>query len=456
MQHEQPEKTLANFVAAGKFEDITADAVTTARNMTLTNIGTLIAGATADGVAPLLRHFRELGGKEESTVLMHGGRMPAHHAGFINSVMARALDFDDSIMPGAHIGASTVPAALAVAELMGGCSGRDFLAALTLGTEIGARLNLTDKQYSGYDPTGICSVFAATAVAGRLLGLDESQMHNALALAFNRSGGSYQSHVSGTLAVRLTQGFVTLNGIMCARLAQMGMTGPADFLTGVYGYFHLYGRDEDGTLAILDGLGESYRLNDTMFKKYPSCGGTQGSTEVILAIMEEHGLVLKDVESVDIKVTPSTFRLVGKRFEVGDNPKVDAQFNIRYCVASALLRKGATLNHFDDDAIKEPTIMEIARSIRVAPDESLDARGLTALDMRVVTRNGDTYSKSIDVAIGFPGKPLTQQEHADRFLACIDYAAGRFPRENAYQLVSSIEKLEEIEDIRSLITLLLP
>ena len=455
MQEAQLEKELARFASAGRFDEIPQDALNTSRHTTLTNIGTLIAGATAEGVLPLVRHFHDLGGKHESSILMHGGKVPASHAGFVNSVMARALDYDDSIMPGAHIGASTVPAALAVAELCGSCSGRDFITALTLGTEVGARLNLTDKEYSGYDPTGVCSVFAATAVAGRLLKLDEKQMLNALALAFNRSAGSYQSHISGTLAVRLTQGFVTMNGIMCARLALMGMTGPADFITGIYGYLHLYGKDADITEKILKGLGESYRLNDTMFKKFPSCGGTQGSTEVILALMEEHSLALQDIESVDISVTPSTYRLVGKPFEVGANPKVDAQFNIQYCVASALMRKGAKLEHFDEDTIKEPVMLEIARRIRVSEDAALDKRGLTAVDMRVNTRDGKSYSKSIDVAIGFPGKPLTQQDHANRFLACIDYAGDGFSKEKTYELVTSVEKLEEMEDVCSLIPLLL-
>jgi hypothetical protein len=97
---------------------------------------------------------------------------------------------------------------LAAAELVGGCTGKEFLTALVLGTERAARINSV-SIYDGFDPTGICSIFATAAIAGRILHLNSQQMLDALALAFNKSGGSFQSNVDGSLAVRVIQGFVS-------------------------------------------------------------------------------------------------------------------------------------------------------------------------------------------------------------------------------------------------------
>jgi 2-methylcitrate dehydratase PrpD len=448
------EQILSEFVTGTKFEEIPPEAIYTAKNVVLTVLGTIIAGANTGGINTLVNQVKEWGGKEEATILMHGGRVPAHHAGFINSVMARALDFDDAMIPGAHVGASTVPTALAVAELIGGCSGQEFLAALVLGSEVSARLNLSDEQYNGFDPTGVCSVFATSAVAGRLLGLNPRQVLNALALAFNKAGGSYQSHIDGSLAVRLTQGFVSQNGIICAQLAQIGMTGPQNFLNGIYGYFHLYGKDKSNTVAVLDGLGKRFEFVNTMFKKYPSCGATQASTGVILALAGEHHLTPEEVLFIDISVTPSTYRLAGKQFAIGDNPKVDAQFNIQYCVASALLRKGSRLEHFDEAAVREPQISEIIKRIHVFGDPALDARGHTAVNMQVKTRGGQLYSKNQDIASGFPGNPLTKEEHLDRFRGCIEYAGKYYPQQNMSKIVSLVDRLEKIEDICTILPLL--
>ncbi len=123
------------------------------------------------------------------------------------------------------------------------------------------------------------------------------------------------------------------------------------------------------------GLVSRFNLENTMFKKYPSCGGTQGSTEVILALIKEHNLSHEEIASVDVFITPSTYRLVGKQFDIGDNPKVSAQFNIQYCVANGLLRKCCRLEHFNETSIKAPEIMEITKKIHVFADAALVRKG---------------------------------------------------------------------------------
>ena len=116
-----------------------------------------------------------------------------------------------------------------------------LIAALAAGAELGSRFNLSEAQYDGFDPTGICVNFAAAGAVARLIGLPPEGIRQALALAFNRCGGSFQSHVDGSLGVRITQAWVAEAGVTCAQFAQAGLTGPRNFLTGLYGYPHLYG-----------------------------------------------------------------------------------------------------------------------------------------------------------------------------------------------------------------------
>jgi 2-methylcitrate dehydratase PrpD len=445
------EKKLAQYVAETGFDDLPKEAIGTIKNVVLTVLGTTIAGATAEGCEALVNQAKEWGGKEEATILIHGGKVPAYNAALVNSAMARALDFCDAMAPGVHVGSSSIPTALATAELAGGCSGKEFLAALVLGTEVAARLNLSEAAYDGFDPTGVCSVFATTAIASKLLHLNPQQELDALALAFNRCGGSFQSNIDGSLAVRLIQGFVSQSGIMCAQLAQRGISGPQNFLTGVYGYFHIFAKEKHDPQAVVDKLGERFELTKTVFKKYPSCGGTLASTDAILDLIEEKELVTEDVRQIDITVTPYIHKLVGHRFKIGANPKVAAQFSIQYCVANALLRKSSKLEHFDEASIREPKITELIDKIHVSADPALDERGHTALDMRVTTRDGDVLHKSIDTARGFPGNPLTREEHNERFQDCVSYARKPLPPENIEKLVSLVAQLEELNDVRVLI-----
>jgi len=450
----EAERKLIEYICESNFGDIPPQPLNVVKNMVLTVLGTTIAGAQAEGCEQLVDLYRDLGGTAEATILNYGDKIPAENAAFVNGVMARALDFCDAMEPGLHIGSSVVPAALAAAELAGNCGGRQFLTAVTAGTEVAARLNLTEAAYDGFDPTGVCAVFAAAAAAAKMLQLEPAKTWNALALAFNKSGGSFQSNIDGSLAVRVIQGWVAQSGVSCARLARAGITGPKRFLEGVYGYFHLYGKDLLNPEGAVSGLGEKFEFENLMFKKFPGCGGTLGSTDAILSLIAEKQLEPEMIDHIDVAVPPYMHKLVGHEFQIGENPRVNAQFSIQYCVASALIRKSAKLNHFEESSVRDPDIMPLAQKVRVISDPALDKRGHTALDMQVFTTNGNTYLKKMDIAPGFPGNPLTQAEHEERFRDCINFAARPIERHSAEEIISLVARLEDLEDIRTLIPLI--
>lgn len=450
------EEKLVSFVCDTRFEDIPPVALEIVKNQILAIIGTTVAGAAADGCETAVKLYRELGGRREATILVHGGRIPAHDAAFVNGVMARALDFCDSMAPGPHPGAAIIPAALAAVELKGGCSGRDFITAVTVGTEVAARLNLSEAAYDGFDPTGICVPFGATAAAARIMGLTEREIWNSLAMAFNNCGGSFQSHIDGSLGVRFVQGRVAQSAMLSARLAAKGITGPKNFLDGVYGYFHLYGKDLSKGDEALSDLGTRYDLMKLVFKKYPSCALTAGSTDVMLKLIAETGITPDDIDRIDVIVPPYTHKLVGHTFEVGDNPKVNAQFSIQYCVANALLRRSSKLIHFETEYVADPAIVALTKKINVIPNETLEARGHTPLDMKVVTRTGEEFLRKLDVAPGFPANPLTKEEHRNRFLDCVDFAGSHIDGQNAEKIIEMVTIMEAIPDVRMLIPLVTP
>ncbi len=452
------EKILSEFASETKFEDIPSEIVDLQKDIILTIIGTTISGANSEGCKAIIKQIKNWGGRKEATILVHGGMVPAHNAAFVNSIMARALDFCDAMMPGMHVGSSSVPTALAMAELVGGINGKEFLAALIIGTELSARIN-SISVYNGFDPTGICSIFATTTIAGRLLNLDSLQMLNALALAFNRSGGSFQSNIDGSLAVRVIQGFVSQSGIICAQLAKRGITGPKNFMEGIYGYFHLYAKDKYNKEALIENLGKRFEMDNTLFKKYPSCGCTLSSTDAILDLIKEKEIIPEEIDHIEVKVPPYCYKLVGHPFEIGSNPKVNAQFSIQYCVANALIRRSSKLSHFDEFNIKDPKIQQMIKKIQISADQSLEhpenpGFSLSA-HMTVYMTNGKVYEKTVTIPRGLPGNPLTKEEHLERFYDCIDYSGKKLHKKSLNRIILIVKKLEEIKDVRKLIPLLL-
>jgi 2-methylcitrate dehydratase PrpD len=448
------EERLVDFICDTRLEDLPPRAVDVIKNQFLAVAGTTVAGAFEEGCEQTVRMLRDLGGKREATILVHGDRIPAHDAAFVNGMMARALDFCDAMAPGAHIGAATVSASLAASELAGGVGGRSFLAALAIGAEVAARLNLSEEAYDGFDPTGICVIFGVAAASSRILGLSKQETWNALALSFNRCGGSFQSNIDGCLGVRVIEGWVAQGGLLCARLAKAGVTGPKNFLGGIYGYLHLYGRDRVRPEDLVQGLGEEYALERIVFKKYPSCGMTQGPTDMTLRLVSEEGVSAENVDRILITVTPYAYKLVGHDFKIGDNPRVDSQFSIQYCVANALIRGASRLEHFEEGMVQAGEVQGLVERIEVRPDQAMEARGHTPVDMLVRTKDGREIGRQIDIAPGFPGNALKAEDHERRFRDCVAYAKRPMDEGRSLELVSAIRNLEKIDDVGKFVHLL--
>ncbi len=451
------ERQFVDFIMDGRLENIPWESVGVIKNVILNDLGAIVGGATSEGCETILNMAKAWGGKEEATVLIYGGKLPAYNAALVNSTMARALDIDDHMPPGMHVGASAVPTALAAAELAGGCSGKEFLTALVFGFDMAIRINYA-SAYNGFDPSGVCGIFAAIAAAGRVLRLDAAQMWDALALGFNRPIQTFQSIVDGTMAVRVGQGLISQAAIACIQMAQKGITGPKNFLEGVYGYFHLYAGDKYDPPVITAGLGETFQLDKVSFKAYPSCGNTIAGTDAILGLMGEHDLTPENVAGINVRITPYAHHMVGGQFKIGNNPRVDAQFSVQYCVANALMRKESLIRHFDESFIRDPKIMELVKKIHVVPDPALEGakQGLSLrADMDVATTAGDTYHISIPIPSGFPGNPLSNEKIVKRFEEAACYGGKPVPENNLEKIISIVDHLEQAENVCDLVPLML-
>ena len=183
---------LAKNIVNTKYEDLPAEVVEVTKNSILDTIGVILAASTLGehGVKEIVELVKEGGGTEESTIFGFGGKAVSWMAAFANGAMAHQLDYDDTYdVRDVHPGAATVPAACAIAERRGGVTGKEFITAVALGADTVCRLTLpltrSQDEYP-WHPTGIFGKFAAAAVAGKLLGLDETQMANALGLVFIR------------------------------------------------------------------------------------------------------------------------------------------------------------------------------------------------------------------------------------------------------------------------------
>ncbi|QGU05871.1 MmgE/PrpD family protein [Corynebacterium comes] len=448
-----PEQQLGQFVTDFQGEEIPPEVRQVVRSVIRTIFGTMVAGADQDGIAELRSYLLRQGGVPEARSIIFGDHLPAVNAALFNGTMARALDYCDLMVPGLHLGSSVIPAALAAAELKGPCTGAEFETAVLVGLEVGASLNLTEEQFDGFDPTGVVGVFAATASAARLLELSEEETINALGLAFNRSAGSFQSNTDASLAVRLIQGFAASNAIQCVQLAQLGFTGPENFLAGRFGYAHLWGRDQVEAEDLVAGLGTEWKIINDFFKKYPCCGLAQGPTDLAFRSIRALDITADDIEAIDLYLPEFAFNLIGQRFEPGSNPRVNAQFSAQYCIVNAIVRGESRLADFEPTAVAELVDHPLHERVRVHHDPMISGHSATRFLLR--TFAGEIWAEFLPIGPGYPGNPLTEAEHAGGFQDCLDYAP--YPLEPSQQetLEAAILDIRSVADINEVINALM-
>jgi len=95
--------------------------------------------------------------------------------------------------------------------------------------------------------------------------------------------------------------------------------------------------------------------------------------------------------------------------------------------------------------------------IAVIPDASLEEPGVECTlgsNVKIFTKTKGVYERLVKAAPGMPENPLTDEEHREHFKDCMNYARKPLSVEKSNQIVSTIGKLEDGKDVRSVISLL--
>ncbi len=454
---------LVEYAVGISYEDLPKEAIDAAKKVMLDLSGVIIAGSSSLECIQVLDLVRGWGGKGESSILVFGDRVPSPNAGLVNSVMGRAMDFDDVHEKAVlHPSVSVVPAALAVAELVGDVNGKEFITAVVLGVDLTCRLGMAPERgpnISGMSTTWQCGAFGSAAAAGKILDLNEDELLNALGIAYSQVSGNQQGIIEGATMVRVQQGLTTKAGILSALLARKGVTGPRQVLEGRYGYYPVYHRGEYDRDILLDKLGERFEIMYTSIKPYPCCKWTHQAIDGTLDIVREKGVKLEDVEVINVRLSRQAYNLVCTPRDLKYNPRsvVDAQFSIPFTVASAIVKGNVSLNTFTDEAIKDERIIGIAKKVRTTVDEDIEARYSREIAPEIIevkTKDGEVFIKCVEHVRGSPQIPMSLEEVYEKFKKCLAYSAEPISDEKAESFYVLVRSLEELEDISSMIGLL--
>lgn len=443
-------RPLAEFAAALRFEDLPPAVVAKAKTSLLDTLGVCLYGSTLGSVRKLAAMVRQESPGGPASIFGLSQRTSASHAALVNATSAHAFQLDE-IHIGAtlHPGAVSVPAVLALAAGEAR-SGRDVIAALVAGAEIGIRVGVACKGgmfARGYHNQGTTGALVAGAAAGRLLGLDAALMVHALGLAGSQAAG-LMAVQEGAMAKGFHSGRAAQSGVYAARLAALGYTGIPNVLEAPYGGFYSTLVGDYAADHVASGLGSRWDILGVGFKPAPASNGSITAMAALDAVMREHGLRAGDIREVTAYVSTNTLHHCGWHYDPAQVQGVlAAQMNLCYGMAVMALERKATVDQFTEAKMRDPVIADFIRRVKVELEPRYDGSGgklRVACRARVVTRDGKTHEAEVLYRKGSYEDPMTDAELRTKFAELAGRAIDARAADNIAGLVDRIDTLDDV------------
>lgn len=449
------ERTISSHVAACGFEDLPPAAVEAAKYSILDTIGVMLAATTnCEDCTRIVSTCRTFGGTPQSSVIGYGDRLPAPMAALANGALCHPLDFDDTHEGSkCHSSASTLPAALALAQALGNVGGREFVTAIAVASDVVCRIaeavELGPTEH-GWLGTAIYGHFGGAAAAARILGLDAEQTAHALGIVLCQTAGSREMAVDSSYR-GIRDGFPQKAAVMAALLAKEGMTGPSRFLTGKYGLYNLYFKGRFSPEVLLDGLGREFEGANVSFKLWPACKLTHNYIDALFGILDENGLADGDVAEVSLRV--STWgRTLSEPIAERRRPRseITARDSIPFTLGVALARRGVRIEDFQLASLSDATVCAAADRITYVFDPDLDPAEMSPGDVTVRTTDGRTFQKTVRHVYGSPQNPISREDLVQKFRDCAAHSCTPIAPdriERAIETILDLENRGSIEDL---------
>ena len=348
----------------------------------LDTMAAMISGFESEPARICARLARMTQSNLKCTVMGYGVTTSAELATFANGSMIRHTDFNDH-GPGWH-NSDIISGILAIGEALHS-TGSQVLLSIMLGYEL---MGAFRNSFRGFGWDAPCEGLATAMGAGKLMGLNQDQLANALSIALVPHMPMEATHVGALSHWKGCHSAEAARcGVWAAILAREGMTGPCQPFqartglfdhTGPFKDFQLPTQSPDGKLVI-ERMG---------FKRTPSEGSSQATLELIPEIRA--WTKVENIASIQHNMPFHPWQ------EIADPPKWDprnpetADHSMPYLIARALMDGEIYLDSFTAEKYMDPVVRELMAKITVRPVDGWTGLGPSRITVR--TKTGEEKS----------------------------------------------------------------
>ena len=443
---------LSQYVSSLRYSDIPENIVHESKKRIIDALGCGIGAFMAEPVKFSRNIADRAKVKDGSTLLGTRRKSTPDMASFVNGIMVRYFDYNDTYLsrepahPSDNLGACL---SIASSE---GANGKDLLLSVALAFEIQCRLcDAADIRHRGWDH--VCYGLVSTALAsGRLMGLSPQQMTQAVNLALN-SHITMRQVRAGELSMWKGCSFANAgrNGVFSALLAREGMTGPSPIFEGEMGFFKQVSGPFQINTEDFGGRRGGFKIGETYLKYFPAEIHSQSAIWAALEARKEIG-DLNDIASVEIASHEAGYTILGKDPEKWTPAtKETADHSLPYIVAMALLEGKIDNSSYAPKKFKDPKTLDFLKKVTVVEDEDLTAMYPEAVANRVTVKlsSGKIVSKQVNYHKGHPKNPMSDEDVEKKFQTLTKRELGENRAKRALKMLWSLERMNNVSELFS-------
>jgi 2-methylcitrate dehydratase len=445
-------QNLARYAARAAFEDLSTASRTQLPIHILDSLGCSIAALGAAPIQACRQLVTDFGGTGPCA-LIGGDKANPVYAALWHTALVRYVDFMDNFLAPTETchTADNFGVALTAADYAGG-SGRDLMLGVALAYTVQSRfVDHGNFMTAGFDHTTQLA-FSHNAAAGRLLGFNEDQIANAIAMAAS-SDASFAVIRAKPLSQwkGLASAQSALGSMNTLFLARRGVQGPLQVIEGPNGVDHLLGMpvridwDKQGYEGVLE----------SSIKKYNAEIHTQSAIYCMIELARRHPLDPRKVVSIEADVTRIAYDFTGGGLYGVDNvvqTKEQADHNLPYLLAVALLDGNVMPAQFAPDRITRSDAQTLLKKVSVRPNHEYSKEYPQKMPAKIVVRlqDGTTHEHEVQDYPGLASHPFTWEDAIEKFDRLV---ADRIDDAPAREIKEAVHALEGIQ-IKDLMELL--
>ena len=398
---------VAEFAAEFRAEDLPAATVDRTKLIVADSVAAIVGGAAEPEIGALTARLSRTsnGG---SIVMGTGETVDPAVAALLNGSAGTFLEMDEgNQFCKGHPGMHTIPATYA-ASAGRTVSGPAFLAAVTIGYEVGARVGIATNLRPAMHPHGTWGAICAAVGVGRLSGFDAPQMRTLLNIGSNMClATSRPTMLEGGTVRNMYAGIAGQLGTLACHLVAAGFTGERDGIANVFGRVV---SDTFSQAAMTERLGDRWEVARNYFKLHSCCRYNHAALDALAIISERHGRVCEPSNIARIDVT--TYSLAAELDNQGPANTLAAKFSVPFAVATTIFNGSSEVASFTWDAVRNPAIQDLAKRVFVSEDPAMSAKLPEARPaaIAVTLQDGSVLEASTETNRGDWRDPYTESE----------------------------------------------